>query len=242
MEFEKEKEKLLTGLKSQEKDVASVARRAQNALAYGKSHPYGEYTKEETVGKVTLADIIRFHSDYFVPANAYLVIIGDVDFKETKKLVKEHFISWTKATPPSFEYSRPANAQYTQINFVDMPNAVQSVVSVQNLVDLQMKDPDYLSALMANRILGGGGQARLFLNLREDKAYTYGSYSSIGNDKYAPATFDASASVRNMVTDSSVVEILKEIDKIINNPVSEKELKGAKAKYVGNFVIALEKT
>ena len=55
-----------------------------------------------------------------------------------------------------------------------MPNAVQSEISVQNLVNLTMKDDDYLDALIANRILGGGAQARLFLNLREDKGYTYG--------------------------------------------------------------------
>ncbi|MEE9362536.1 MAG: pitrilysin family protein [Cellulophaga sp.] len=239
-EFEKEKQKLITGLKTEEKSVASIANRAQNALAYGKNHPYGEYTKEETVNNVTLLDVVQFHSDYFVPANAYLVIIGDIKFNDVQKLVTEYFTPWTKASPPSFSYTNPTNAQYTQISFVDVPNAVQSSVSVQNLVNLKMKDPDYLSALMANRILGGGGQARLFLNLREDKAYTYGSYSSLGNDKYAPATFSATASVRNMVTDSSVVEILKEIDLMVKKPVSEKELKDAKAKYVGSFVMALE--
>ena len=104
-----------------------------------------------------------------------------------------------------------------------------------------MKDKDYLPALVANQILGGGGEARLFLNLREDKGYTYGSYSRIGNDKYAPSRFSASASVRNVVTDSSIVELLKEIDRIAKEPVSETELKNTKAKYVGNFVLALER-
>ncbi len=118
---------------------------------------------------------------------------------------------------------------------------MQSEIAVESLVDLKMSNDDYLHALMANRILGGGAQARLFLNLREDKAYTYGSYSSLGNDKYAPATFSASAQVRNMVTDSSVVEILKEMDKIIKEPITDEELIDAKAKYVGNFVLALEK-
>lgn len=240
-EFEKEKNKLITGLKSQEKDVSAIAGRVQNALAYGKNHPYGEFAREETVNNVALADVHKFYSEYFVPANAYLVVIGDINYDEVEELVTKNFTSWTKAVPPSLAYSKPSNTQYTQVNFVDMPNAVQSEVSVQNLVDLKMKDDDYLSALMANRILGGGGQARLFLNLREDKAYTYGSYSSLGNDKYVPSLFEATASVRNMVTDSSVVEVLKEVDKMVKEPVSEKELKDAKAKYVGNFVLALEK-
>ncbi|MBT8184407.1 MAG: insulinase family protein [Eudoraea sp.] len=240
-EFEKEKAKLITGLKTQEKDVSSIARRAQNALAYGKKHPYGEFITEETVNNVTLSDVVQFYEDYFVPANAYLVVIGDVSFEDVKELVTTNFTPWTKAIPPSLSYSRPSDALFTQINFVDMPNAVQSEVSVQSLVDLQMKNEDYLDALLANRILGGGAQARLFLNLREDKAYTYGSYSSLGNDKYAPALFRATASVRNAVTDSSVVEIAKEVDKIIKEPVTDEELKNAKAKYVGSFVMALER-
>ena len=240
-EFDKEKAKLITGLKTQEKDVSSIANRVQYALAYGKKHPYGEFTTEETVNNVTLADVKEFYADYFVPANAYLVVIGDVKFDNVKELVTTYFTPWTKAVPPSLQYSRPSDALFTQINFVDMPNAVQSEVSVQSLVDLKMKNDDYLHALLANRILGGGAQARLFLNLREDKAYTYGSYSSLGNDKYAPSIFTASASVRNAVTDSSVVEIMKEVDKIIKEPVTDEELKNAKAKYVGNFVMALER-
>ncbi len=240
-ELEKEKQKLLTSLRAQEKDVSAISNRVQNALAYGTGHPYGEFLTEESVNNVALIDVIQFYEDYFVPANAYLVVIGDVKFDEVEELVTTNFTPWTKAVPPSFEFSKPSNAQYTQINFVDVPNAVQSEVAVESLVDLKMKNEDYLHALMANRILGGGAQARLFLNLREDKAYTYGSYSSLGNDKYAPATFTASAQVRNMVTDSSVVEILKEIDKIIKEPVTDEELKDAKAKYVGNFVLALEK-
>jgi len=240
-EFEKEKAKLITGLKSQEKDVSAIAGRVQYALAYGKIHPYGEFTTEETVNNVSLGDVMQFYQEYFVPANAYLVVIGDVTIENVQELATEYFTPWTKAVPPSLSYSRPSDALFTQINFVDMPNAVQSEVSVQSLVDLKMKDDDYLDALLANRILGGGSQARLFMNLREDKGYTYGSYSSIGNDKYAPAVFQASASVRNAVTDSAMVEILKEVDKIIKNPVTDEELKDAKAKYVGSFVLALER-
>ncbi|MEM6864003.1 MAG: pitrilysin family protein [Bacteroidota bacterium] len=240
-EFDKEKEKLLTGLKSQEKDVSAIATRVQLALAYGKNHPYGEITDETTVNNVTLADVDKYYRENFVPANAYLVIIGDVKFEEAKTLVTEYFTPWSKATPPSFSYSKPMDAQYAQVNFVDMPNAVQSEIAVQNITELKMKDDDYLPALLANRILGGGSQARLFANLREDKGYTYGAYSSIRDNKYSPMRFSASAQVRNMVTDSSAVEILNEIQKIMDTPVTEEELNIAKAKYSGNFVMALEK-
>ncbi|WP_318310631.1 M16 family metallopeptidase [Flagellimonas crocea] len=240
-EFEKEKEKVITGLKSQEKDVSAIADRVQTALAYGKNHPFGEFMTEETVNNVSLADVEQFYRSYFVPANAYLVVIGDVDFDNVKDLVTKAFTPWSKAAPPSFTYSEPKDAQYTQINFVDVPNAVQSEVAVENITHLKMKDEDYLDALMANRILGGGSQARLFKNLREDKGYTYGSYSGLRANKFSPMRFNAYAQVRNAVTDSSVVEILKEIDKITSEPVSDEELANAKAKYAGSFVMALEK-
>ena len=128
----------------------------------------------------------------------------------------------------------------TEINFIDMPNAVQSEIAVINTVNLTLGDQDYFAALLANQILGGGGTARLFQNLREDKAYTYGSYSRISQNRYV-GKFAATASVRNMVTDSSVVEIMKEINLIRYKKVSEQELKDAKAKYVGNFVINVQK-
>ena len=240
-EFQKEKEKLLTGLKSQEKDVSAMAGRVQSAIAYGKEHPYGEFATEETVNKVSLEDAKKFYQTYFNPNNAYLVIIGDVDTKGVKKLVKKHFNSWEKGAQVLTNWKNPVASNEATINFIDMPNAVQSEVSIQNVVNLQMKDPDYLPTLMANRILGGGGSARLFQNLREDKAYTYGSYSSIGNSKYVPSRFRAYASVRNAVTDSAAVQIVEEIQKITAEPVTQKELDAAKATYVGNFVMALER-
>lgn len=189
-EFEKEKQKLLTSIKADEKSVASVARRVSTALAFTPKHPpYGEFITEETVNNVTLTDVIQFYENNFVPANAYLVVVGDIKFAEVQNLVEEAFTPWIKASPLSFQFSRPSDALYTQINFIDMPNAVQSEITVQNLVDLKKNDPDYLAAVMANEILGGGGEGRLFLNLREDKGYTYGSYSGIGYDKYAPSRF-----------------------------------------------------
>jgi len=240
-EFDKEKDKLITGLKGQEKDAGAIANRVQSALAYGTDHPYGEFTTEKSVNNIKLTDVSEFYRNYFVPANAYLVIIGDVNFEETKELVETHFTPWTKAVPPSFSFTKPTEPLYTQINFVDVPNAVQSEVSVQNLVDLKMADDDYLPALLANQVLGGGAQGRLFQNLREDKAYTYGAYSGIGNDRFAPSRFSASSSVRNAVTDSTVVQILSEVEKIIKEPVTEKELADAKAIYIGGFVMALER-
>ncbi len=239
-EFEKEQELLIEGLKTNEKSVEAAASTVSRALMYGKDHPKGEFETPEGVAKVTLADAKAFYNKAFIPNNAYLVVVGDVDYKKIKKEITKNFEDWKPGAALSNDYKTPENVATSEINFVDMPNAVQSQVIVENLVDLKMSDPDYFPVLMANQILGGGGEGRLFLNLREDKGYTYGAYSSIGNDKFGKTNFSASASVRNMVTDSSVVAFLEEIDRIRQEPVSEKDLKNAKAKYVGSFVRSLE--
>ena len=239
-EFDKEKDILLDGIKSGEKSVTTAARRVENLLAYGKDHPYGEYVSKESVERVKLADVDAFYKRYFLPNNAYLVIVGDVDAGDLKKQVKKLFGKWKKKNLSTDPIPDVTNVSNTQIDFVNMPNAVQTEVTVQNTVSLRKKDADYFPLLIANGILGGGGEARLFLNLREDKGYTYGSYSSMGNNKYTASRFRASASVRNAVVDSAVVELLYEIDRMKKEVVSDEELNRAKAKYVGSFVRAVE--
>ena len=239
-EFTKERDVLIDALKSSEKDVSTAARRVERLLAYGVDHPYGEYVTAGTVNNIKLSDIQRFYDFRFRPNNAYLVIGGDIDFESVKILVKKYFAKWKPSPVASSPIPKVTNPVSTQIDFVNMPNAVQSEVVVQSTTYLAKKDADYFPVLMANSILGGGGEARLFLNLREDKGYTYGSYSSIGNSKITATRFRASASVRNEVTDSAVVEIVNEIKRIRTDLVSESELKKAKAKYVGNFVRSLE--
>lgn len=240
-EFDKQQQQILTGIESEKNDVGAIARKAQNALVYGKNHPYGEFETQTTVKNLKLEDAKNFYKTYFVPNNAYLVIVGDVSFKEVKKLVKKNFKDWKKGTIPAYTVPKVSNKPKTEISFINMPNAVQSNIAVINTVDLKMGNPDYFALLLANKILGGGGEGRLFLNLREDKGYTYGAYSRIGSNEKTAATYKAFATVRNAVTDSAVVEFIKEIKKFRNSKVSEEDLKAAKAAYIGNFVMAIEK-
>ena len=239
-ELESERAKLLDGIKVDEKSTKAIAGRVQDVLLYGRNHPKGEYLTEESINKITLADVNNYYKKYFVPENAYLVIVGDVKFDEVKKLVTANFSSWKKAPAPKSVYTEPVNLTETKIGFVDVPNAVQSEISVNNIVNLKMTDPDYYATLLANYILGGGSDGYLFMNLREGHGWTYGAYSSISGDKYT-GDFSASAAVRNAVTDSALVELLKEVKRIRTTVPSAKELELAKAKYIGNFVMTAEK-
>ncbi|WP_367890011.1 M16 family metallopeptidase [Polaribacter batillariae] len=241
-EFDKEKKVTLENLKASENDVPTIAGRVQDILVYGKNHPYGEFVSKETINNITLDAVKNNYKTYYKPNNAYLIIVGDINPKETKKLVKELFADWQKGEIPASNFPAPENLSTTAISFVNMPNAKQSEIAVVNTVNLTLGDKDYYAALLANKILGGGGSARLFNNLREDKAYTYGSYSGISQSRQKnAATFRATASVRNMVTDSAVVEILKEINKIRYQKVTKKELQDAKEEYIGSFVMDVQK-
>ena len=239
-EFDKEVKVTLDGIKAGEKSVTNIARRVEDALTYGKNHPFGEFTTKESVNRITLDDVKKCYNTYYKPNNAYLVIEGDINPKEIKKTVKKLFGNWAKGRIPLQDVPKPTNVETTEINFVNMPNAVQSEIALINNIDLKLGDKDYYAVLLANQILGGGGTARLFQNLREDKGYTYGSYSRVRQSRDA-ATFRATASVRNVVTDSSVVEIQKEITKIRYQKASAEELKNVKEKYIGSFVMDVQK-
>ncbi|WP_290834261.1 pitrilysin family protein [Flavobacterium sp.] len=240
-EFDKEKEKLIEGLKTQEKSVPAVAGRVENVLVYGKNHPSGEYLSEETINNVSLSDVKNNYATYFLPEKAYLVIIGDVKYKDTKKLVEKLFGTWVKGKAPQQTYSDPSNVQYTQINFVDMPNAVQSEISLVNTVKLKLSDPDFFPVIVANQVLGGDFNSYLNMNLREAHGWTYGARSSVGSNRFMASKFKANSQVRNSVTDSAVVEFMKEIKRIRTEKVSDETLNNVKAGYIGRFVMQVEK-
>ncbi len=239
-ELDKEKAKMIEGLKSNEKSVAAVAGRVEDYLTFGKNHPRGEYMTEQTINNVTLNDLVQHYNTYFVPENAYLVIIGDVKFADVKAKVETAFESWTKATAPQLSYSEPRNVQYTQINFVDMPNAVQSEISVVNTVNLKMTDKDYFAAIVANQVVGGDFNSYLNMNLREKHGWTYGAGSSISGNKYV-TKFKSSSQVRNAVTDSAVVEFMNELKRIRKEKVTDENLKNVKAGFIGKFVMQIQK-
>ena len=239
-EFDKEKEVTLENLKADEKNIPAIASRVEGLLVYGKKHPFGEFTSKKSVNNITLEDVKNNFNTYYKPNNGYLIIVGDINPKETKKLINALFADWKKGEIPVSDFPKPQNVSTAEINFVNMSNANQSEISIVNTIDLTLGDKDYYAALLANKILGGGGSARLFQNLREDKAYTYGSYSRVSQNRQT-GVFKATASVRNVVTDSSIVEIQKEINKIRYQKVSSKELQDAKEEYIGGFVMDVQK-
>jgi predicted Zn-dependent peptidase len=238
-EFNKAKEQLLSGLESNKDDAGAMMSNVWGALVYGKDHPYGEIVSEETVNNFTLDDCKAYHQTYFKPNVAYMAIVGDIKLKDAKKLVEKYFGKWQMGDVPSMKYDLPKTVSKNTVAFVDRPASVQSMIQIGNPIVLTPGDADVDALRVMNQILGGGMNGRLFLNLREDHGYTYGAYSNYGTDKLV-SNFNASASVRNEVSDSAVYQFLYELDRIRTSEVTDEEFRLAKAGIAGSFGRALE--
>ena len=237
-DFDKEKNILIDGIKASQKSVPDIANQVNGKLFFGSNHPFGEFANLETVGNITLNDAKKYYKTFAKPNNAYLTIVGDVVFEEVKSLVENLFGKWKKGKLPNYKMPLVNNLNVPEINFIDMSNAVQSEISIGNIINISMSHPDYFALRLANQIYGGSG-GKLYLNLREDKGFTYGAYSGVETSRYV-GRFNASTSVRNEVTDSSIVEMIKELDIMTNQNVTEEKLASVKEKFVGNFIMSTE--
>jgi predicted Zn-dependent peptidase len=239
-ELDKLKTQTLSGLAAAKDDPNSISRNVTTVLVYGKDHPYGELTTEETVANISVDDIRNYYTTYFKPNIAYMAIVGDINKKEAQKLVKKLFNKWETGVVPTPSYDTPQKPEKSFVALVDKPSAVQSVVDITYPIELTPGTPEVVQTRVLNQILGGGSSARLFTNLREDKGYTYGAYSSLSSDRLV-GDFSASASVRNEVTDSAIVEFIHELNRIKAEPVSQDELNLAINSISGSFARSLER-
>ena len=239
-ELDFEKEQLIEGIKSGENSAAAIAGNVRGAVFYGKNHAAGEIVTEETINNVSLEDVKQFYSDRFKPSNGFMLFTGDITVKEVKKLLKKYMKGWKSGSVTIPEYPSFEDVSTTEINFVDVPNAVQTELAVMSVSKLKMTDKDYHACLVANYILGGAFGSYLNMNLREKNGYTYGVRSSLGTARWYNSSFRVTTKVRNSVTDSAVVEILKEIKRIKAEPVDNELLVNAKAKFLGNFILQSE--
>lgn len=187
-EVEKAKEQMLQGLKMGEKSADAIAGNVYASLLFGKNTAQGEFANQESVKKITTKDVENRFKKSFSPENFYLVIVGDVTVPQVKKALENGLAKWKKGQKNENKEidHLSKNLTQTEINIVDVPSAVQSIIKVGNLHNLKRKDKDFFAARIANYILGGGSlESRLNMNLREKNAYTYGAYSSIRTGKYA---------------------------------------------------------
>lgn len=203
-------------------------------------HPYSRIAPTpESVKSITRADLEAFHKANYLPNESALVIIGDFDSAKIRPLISKDFSEqWKPGHIAKTDGQGMPTRTEQRIYLVDRPGSVQSNIKMGN-VGIKRTDPDYYALTLANQILGGAANSRLFLNLREAKSFTYGAYSGVAAGK-EPGSFGAEASVRTEVTAPSLQEFFYELSRIRNLKVTEKELNEAKKYLTGSFQLGLE--
>ena len=182
--------------------------------------------------------LIDFHKRRLIPNNAILIVVGDIESGEFLKELNETFGSWTPGKVESFEFNAPPVRTERTLTIVDRVGSAQSNIILSNL-GMERTNPDYFAVLVMNQILGAGASSRLFMNIREDKGYTYGAYSSFDSRRLAGA-FEASAEVRTAVTAESLKEFFFELERIRDERVADVEIQDAKNFLTGVFPIRAE--
>lgn len=238
-ELEKIRKQTLSGIESSKDDADAISGNVVKKLVYGANHPYGEMMTTKTVNQVSIADVKSFLNTYWLPNAAYLIFVGDIEPATAKMLAEKSFGNWKKGIVIKQNFAKPIQPKETYVAIVDRPASVQSVVAIAGAVDLLPGSSNVIAGSVMNNILGGGFSGRLFANLREKHAFTYGAYSSLSPSRQI-GIFQAEASVRNEKTDSSVQELLREINIIRNEQVGETELNRMKNYLSGGFARSLE--
>jgi zinc protease len=220
--------------KQESKELAS---QLQHRLIFGR-HPYGAFATPESVQSIEREDVVKFHKTHFVPNNATLVLVGDVEPTNALTQIRAVFEDWQSAELPKFRLPAFPKSQGISYHLINRPGSVQSNILV-TAPGIPGNDPNATEINVLNSVLGGSFSGRLFNNLREVHGYTYGSYSSFNQEKLG-GSFEATAEVQTAVTVPAIQEILKELKRITEEKIPEAELSLQKNYLIGNFLLSLE--
>lgn len=193
---------------------------------------------EQVMAQLTPKDLASYHAAYYRPDNALLVAHGALDAAQLRTQLETVFKGWARGKPQVKALPTPQPPEKSRVVLVERPGSVQTSLWLGSL-GIERKHPDYFPMLVMNDILGGGPASRLFVNLREDKGYTYGVYSSFSGSSF-PGVVVASTDVRNEVTEPALKELMNELNRIANEPVSERELEQTRRSINGKFALSLD--
>ena len=234
------REKITKGNIMQMKDEPGVvASKAFQKAVYGE-HPYGRPDEgtEETIDNITRQDIVDFHRSYYLPDNAIMAVVGDVNKKELDSLMDKYFKNWQMKEVKTRTLPELKNMDAPKVIRINK-NITQANVMLGHL-GISRNNPDYYAVSVMNYILGGGGFAsRLMENIRENKGLSYDVHSYFSGNKYA-GSFQAVLQTKNQTANEAIAEILKEMKRMRTEPVTDKELADAKSYMTGSFPLRLD--
>jgi len=239
-EFAQLQRRTMGAFRQRRSSATAVAGMVYDKVLYG-DQAYGHQLTgdEKTVQAIKRDDLVKFYENYYRPNNSTLIVVGDVTMGDVKPRLEKAFSGWQSGGMTPTAISEQKMMAKPGIYLVDMPGAAQSSVSIGQ-VGIDRTNPDYYAVQVMNSILGGGGTARLFMNLREDKGYTYGAYSRFVSRRGA-GPFSASGEIQTVSTKEAVEEFLKELNGIRGQrPVTQTELEVNKQSFIRRFPSAFE--
>src|SRR5262249_37570861 len=231
-ELELARTRFLSSLEVELSQASNVAARAFQKEIFGRN-PYGRSTSAASYKAITRDDVVGFAQRRLRAGGALLVVAGDIPLARARELAPRAFGPGSGAAPPAAALPAAPAKRSTDILLVNRPGSVQSNIVIGNTTFLPT-DTTYYPARIATQGLGGGSDSRLFIILREQKSWTYGSYAGLRRNRglgYWQATFEG----RTEVTDSALVELLHQIDRIRTEAIPDSELSSAKGFLVGSF-------
>jgi zinc protease len=237
-ELAKYKERQGADLEERLSNPGFLAQQAYRRVLYSEGALSIASATKESIAKVTQDDLKRFHDKYYIPGGTILGVNGDFKAAEMRALIEKQFGAWSGGSMSPIPASAPASMELAKITLVDRPASVQTYIIGGDRA-VRRTDPDYYSLVVMNQIVGGGPQARLFLDLREEHSLTYGSYSRLSADVY-PGDWSASAPVRTPVTGDAMERFVYEFKLINSDPVPASELDDSKRAIVAGFALSLE--
>lgn len=237
-EVELARRQTLSALQAELGQPQAIAQRHFSAMVYGDDHPYGVSATPSTVNAVARDDMVDFRDRLLQPDGALLLVAGRVDRTRIEELARRHFGDWGAGERVEVDLPPATERSDTRIRLVNRPGSVQSVIVVGHLA-MEPHDPDYFAASVMNRVLGGGSDARLFRILREEKGWTYSAFSQLTRPAQR-GVFRAVTEARTEVTDSALVEIVSQMERLRSEPIPAAELDGARNFLAGSFPLRLE--
>jgi len=226
-EVKREQKLVLAGIEREQNTPATLALRVLPGLLYGAGHPYGNPLTgsgtKESVAKLTREDLVKFHDNWLRPNNSTLVVVGDTTLKEVTPKLEKLFAGWKSGSVPAKNVKTVVVAAKSAVYLIDKPGAQQSVI-LAGVVAPPRANPQEIAIEAMNNSLGGMFGARLNMNLREDKHWSYG-VRTVLRDARSQRPFYAVAPVQTDKTKESLEEMNKEFRGIIgDHPVSGDEL------------------
>ena len=236
----------LDKLKRREKDRLAMSRKEPRYLAreaffqrlYG-DHPYARVdTTEEALNRIRRSDLQRWHRQYFVPSNAFLVAVGDVTQERVKAAADRAFGRWRGREVSADEAPEVPTREAREVLVIDRPGSAQSTIYIGELA-MARGDEGWVPMEVANQILGGSAASRLFMDLREVRGLTYGAYSQVV-ERVQTAPFVALGSVRTEVTGQAVEGFFEHLDRWVSEPPTEEETGHARDFLSDSFPLSID--